>query len=170
MPFCEISRIMGAPGSEQEVAMERMEHVGETIRHHRQRVGITQEELARRAGIAPTSVVRLEGGEVRAPRLSTLHKLAGALQIPVAELVQYVADIKPAHAEAGPFTAVYEHTDDGWWVVSVPEIPGAHSQGRTREEARAMIRDAVRMLLEVRREDAEREAEGREVIREPLAL
>jgi predicted RNase H-like HicB family nuclease len=24
-------------------------------------------------------------------------------------------------------TAIYEHTDDGWWVVSVPEIPGAQS-------------------------------------------
>ena len=66
-------------------------------------------------------------------------------------------------------TAIYEHTDDGWWVVSVPEIPGAHSQGRTREEAREMVRDAVRVLLEVRRENAEREASeaGKEVIREP---
>jgi predicted RNase H-like HicB family nuclease len=43
-------------------------------------------------------------------------------------------------------------------VVSVPEIPGAHGQGRTREEAREMIKDATRLLLEVRREDAEREA------------
>jgi predicted RNase H-like HicB family nuclease len=69
-------------------------------------------------------------------------------------------------------TAIYEHTDDGWWVVSVPEIPGAHSQGRTREEAREMIRDAVRLLIEVRREDAEREASeaGKEVIREPLEV
>ena len=69
-------------------------------------------------------------------------------------------------------TAIYEHTDDGWWVVSVPEIPGAHSQGRTREEAREMIRDAVRLLLKVRREDAEREASeaGKEVIREPLEV
>jgi predicted RNase H-like HicB family nuclease len=67
-------------------------------------------------------------------------------------------------------TAIYERTEDGWWVVSVPEIPGAVSQGRSREEAREMIKDAVRMLLKVRREDAQRETEGREVIREPLAL
>ena len=69
-------------------------------------------------------------------------------------------------------TAIYEHTDDGWCVVSVPEIPGAHSQGRTREEAREMIQDAVRLLLEVRREDAEREASeaGKEVIRETLEV
>jgi predicted RNase H-like HicB family nuclease len=68
-------------------------------------------------------------------------------------------------------TAVFEHTEDGWWVVSVPEIPGAHSQGRTLEEAREMIKDAVRLLLEVRREDAEREIAGkRDVVREPLEV
>lgn len=68
------------------------------------------------------------------------------------------------------FTAIYEHTEDGWWVVSVPEIPGTHSQGRTLEEARGMIKDAVKLLLEVRREDAEREIEGKDVIREPLEV
>jgi predicted RNase H-like HicB family nuclease len=69
-------------------------------------------------------------------------------------------------------TAIYEHTEDGWWVVSVPEIPGAHSQGRTLEEAREMIKDATRLLLEVRREDAEREASeaNHEVIREILEV
>ena len=69
-------------------------------------------------------------------------------------------------------TAIYEHTEDGWWVVSVPEIPGAHSQGRTLEEAREMIKDAIRLLLKVRREDAEREASkaGKEVVREPLEV
>jgi predicted RNase H-like HicB family nuclease len=69
-------------------------------------------------------------------------------------------------------TAIYEHTEDGWWVVSVPEIPGAHSQGRTLEEARETIKDATRLLLEVRREDAEREASaaGKKVIREPLEV
>jgi predicted RNase H-like HicB family nuclease len=69
-----------------------------------------------------------------------------------------------------PFTAIYERTENGWWVVSVPEIPGAHSQGRTIEEAHEMIQDAVRLLIEVRREDAGRETAGREVVREPLEV
>jgi predicted RNase H-like HicB family nuclease len=69
-------------------------------------------------------------------------------------------------------TAIYERTDDGWWVVCVPEIPGAHSQGRTLGEAREMVRDAVRLLLEARREEAVRRAgeAGREVIVEPLEV
>ena len=45
-----------------------MEHIGEAIRFYRKQAGITQEQLARRAEIAPTSVARLETGEVRQPR------------------------------------------------------------------------------------------------------
>lgn len=71
------------------------------------------------------------------------------------------------------FTAVYERGEEGWIVASCPEIPGAVSQGRTMEEARENLKDAVRMLQEVRREKAERERqkEGREaVLQEPLVL
>lgn len=68
-------------------------------------------------------------------------------------------------------TAIYEPVEDGWWMVTCPEIPGAVSQGRTIEEAREMIRDAVQLLNETRREEAEKELEGRDdVVRETLTL
>ncbi len=47
-------------------------------------------------------------------------------------------------------TIVYEQGDDGWIVASIPEVPGAHSQGHTREEARANVIDALRGVLELR--------------------
>ena len=47
-------------------------------------------------------------------------------------------------------TIVYEQGEDGWIVASIPEVPGAHSQGRTREEARASVIDALRGILELR--------------------
>jgi predicted RNase H-like HicB family nuclease len=47
-------------------------------------------------------------------------------------------------------TIVYEPGDDGWIVASIPEVPGAHSQGQTREEARANVIDALRGILELR--------------------
>ena len=46
-------------------------------------------------------------------------------------------------------TIVFER-DEGWFVASVPEVPGAHSQGRTREEARANVMKALRGILELR--------------------
>ncbi len=45
---------------------------------------------------------------------------------------------------------MFEQGEDGWIVASIPEVPGAHSQGRTRDEARAGVIDALRGILEVR--------------------
>ncbi|MFI5385267.1 MAG: type II toxin-antitoxin system HicB family antitoxin [Fimbriimonadales bacterium] len=42
--------------------------------------------------------------------------------------------------------------EDGWWVVECPSIPGCISQGKTEEEALEMIKDAIKVCLEVRRE------------------
>jgi predicted RNase H-like HicB family nuclease len=62
------------------------------------------------------------------------------------------------------FTGVFEH--DGEWVIAYcPEIPGANGQGRTKEEARTSLSEAIALILEDRREeglrgvppDAERE-------------
>jgi predicted RNase H-like HicB family nuclease len=36
---------------------------------------------------------------------------------------------------------------DGWFTAQVAEIPGAISEGRTREEARANVLDALEVLL-----------------------
>jgi predicted RNase H-like HicB family nuclease len=50
------------------------------------------------------------------------------------------------------FTAVYER--DGDWVVAYcPEVPGANGQGRTKDEARDSLADAIALILEDRRED-----------------
>ncbi len=42
--------------------------------------------------------------------------------------------------------------EDGCWVVECPSIPGCISQGKTEEEALEMIKDAIKLCLEVRRE------------------
>jgi predicted RNase H-like HicB family nuclease len=45
-------------------------------------------------------------------------------------------------------TITYEEPDEeGWIVASVVEVPGAMSQGRTREEARENVIDALRLML-----------------------
>jgi predicted RNase H-like HicB family nuclease len=50
------------------------------------------------------------------------------------------------------FTAIYER--DGEWVIAYsPEVPGANGQGRTKDEARQSLADAIALILEDRRED-----------------
>jgi predicted RNase H-like HicB family nuclease len=50
------------------------------------------------------------------------------------------------------FTAVFER-DGEWHVAYCPEIPGANGQGRTKEEARTNLAEAIALILEDRRED-----------------
>jgi predicted RNase H-like HicB family nuclease len=40
-----------------------------------------------------------------------------------------------------------EPDEDGWIVARVIEVPGAMSQGRTRNEARENVIDALRLML-----------------------
>jgi predicted RNase H-like HicB family nuclease len=45
-------------------------------------------------------------------------------------------------------TITYDEPDeDGWIVARVVQVPGAISQGRTREEARENVIDALRLML-----------------------
>ncbi len=45
------------------------------------------------------------------------------------------------------YTVVIEESDEGF-AVSVPGLPGCHSQGNTEEEALANITEAIREYLD----------------------
>ena len=66
-------------------------------------------------------------------------------------------------------TAVFERAEGGY-VAYVAEIPGINTQGETLDEARENLRQALEMVLDVRRELAAEQAEGRPVIRESIRL
>lgn len=61
----------------------------------------------------------------RSKRRGTLHDMSDALR----------------------FTVRYSEAGDGWVMAQVEEIPGAVSQGRTREEARENVLDALLLAL-----------------------
>lgn len=42
----------------------------------------------------------------------------------------------------------YERDDGATWIVTIPAIPGCHSYGRTLEQARERIREAVALWVE----------------------
>ena len=50
------------------------------------------------------------------------------------------------------FTAIIEK-DSEWYIAYCPEIPGANGQGRTKDEARESLSEAIALILEDRRED-----------------
>lgn len=55
------------------------------------------------------------------------------------------------------YPVILVQSEEGF-AVSCPALPGCWSQGSTRDEALANIRDAIRLWLEVAEEDALREA------------
>src|SRR6266481_3490368 len=50
------------------------------------------------------------------------------------------------------FATVLDRDEDGMWIAECPSIPGCVSQGKTREEALANIKEAIALCLEVRAE------------------
>ncbi len=67
------------------------------------------------------------------------------------------------------FTAIFEKDGDVW-IGYVEEIPGANTQGKTLEEARENLKEAVVLVIEANRKLVERDVEGKEVIKEELAV
>jgi predicted RNase H-like HicB family nuclease len=53
------------------------------------------------------------------------------------------------------YTVVLKDETDGGYSVSVPALPGCHSQGDTRDEALANIREAIELYVETLREAGE---------------
>ncbi len=51
------------------------------------------------------------------------------------------------------FTAIIERDGD-WYIAYCPEIPGANGQGRSKNEARTSLAEAIALILEDRREDS----------------
>lgn len=67
------------------------------------------------------------------------------------------------------FNVLYTPVEDGWIMATVPELPGAVTQGRDLDEARTMIQEAVELLLQSYRENAAKDAPS-EAIWETLSV
>jgi predicted RNase H-like HicB family nuclease len=46
------------------------------------------------------------------------------------------------------FAVVVERDEDGYYVASVPELPGCHTQAKTLDELTKRIKEAIEAYLE----------------------
>ena len=51
------------------------------------------------------------------------------------------------------YTVVIEQDEDGYFVASVPALPGCHTQARTIRDLKKRVREAIQLCLEVAQED-----------------
>ena len=82
--------------------------IGDKVRATRKAAGISQEEVARRAGVSLNVINRLERGVILDPHYSTLRGIASALGVPVEDLVREPALAGEAEA---PKAGRYEPGD-----------------------------------------------------------
>jgi DNA-binding SARP family transcriptional activator/tetratricopeptide (TPR) repeat protein len=65
--------------------------LGELLRSHRVRLGLSQEQLADRSGLSVRALRDLEQDRVRRPRAQSVHRLAGALRLSDTDHTQLLA-------------------------------------------------------------------------------
>ncbi len=90
-------------GWEKRLGAEIAQVVGPKIGRLREESGLSQEELADRAGLHRTAISLLELGK-RAPRIVTLVVIAGVLQVPASHLLDGIYWTPGEDGEEGRFT------------------------------------------------------------------
>jgi predicted RNase H-like HicB family nuclease len=65
-------------------------------------------------------------------------------------------------------TAIIEEGEDGWLVGQIEEIPAIISQGKTIDELKTNLSDALQLFLDTQKELTAQEYLGKPVIRESL--
>ncbi len=75
--------------------------IGEVLRQHRLAAGLTQQEVAERAGVSPRALRDLEQGRTRQPRARAIRGLADALRLSPAERAILMDTLTAARAAAG---------------------------------------------------------------------
>lgn len=64
----------------------------------------------------------------------------------------------------GDYTIIFEPSEEGGYTAFIPEVPGAISEGKTVEEAREMVLDALRELTDYRRHEALKHATATAIV------
>jgi predicted ATPase/DNA-binding XRE family transcriptional regulator len=98
--------------------------IGDLVRTRRRAAGITQEELAERAGLSPRSISEVERGGAHVPRRDTVALLARALNLAGSERASFEALIE--HHRRGRVRGRRERASSGhspYATVRVPERP-----------------------------------------------
>ena len=85
-----------------------------------------------------------------APTLNALARLSAQSGAQISICIAFRSS--PAKFPIMNFIATLDSDEDGIWISECPAIPGCVSQGSTRDEALANIREAIALCLEVRAE------------------
>jgi len=67
-------------------------------------------------------------------------------------------------------TAIIEESSDGWFVGQIEEFPEVISQGKSIDELKENLVDALKFEMEMRREKTQQQYLGRKTIRRKITF
>ena len=68
------------------------------------------------------------------------------------------------------YTAVIKKTLDGWYIGQCEQVPEALTQGRTIEEVKENLKDAINLVLEDDKEDFRKAHKDEKFIRRKIIM
>lgn len=78
--------------------------------------------------------------------------------------------MKPKKLKHIDFTAIIEKSEDGWYVGQLEELPEVISQGKTIEELKINLQDALELIISHQREITLSLYQGKKFIRRKLSF
>lgn len=63
-------------------------NISKTVKRFREKIGLSQEKLARLADVSNNTIINIEAGKQDNPTIETLKKIAKALEVGVDDLIK----------------------------------------------------------------------------------
>jgi len=67
------------------------------------------------------------------------------------------------------YTAIFEKMDNGWYFAQCEQMPNAITQGKTIAEAKKNLQEVIGMLLNIQKEEVEKQSVGKRLIHRKIA-
>ena len=68
--------------------MATSNNIGENIKKHRTKLGLSQEDFAQKSGVKYTTLTKIESGVIKTPSVLMVEKIAKALDVSIEELLK----------------------------------------------------------------------------------
>ena len=62
-------------------------NIGENIKRHRNKLGLSQEDFAQKSGVKYTTLTKIESGVIKTPSVVMVGKIAKALNVSIENLL-----------------------------------------------------------------------------------
>jgi len=70
------------------MAQSSKNNLAKTVKRLREKMGISQEKLARLADVSNNTIINIEAGKQNNPTIETLRRIAKALNVPIEDLIK----------------------------------------------------------------------------------